>query len=370
MYIPFLSFENTNEKIKPQIIKSFEEFFDSKWYILGKNVNKFEAEYSTYNKTGYCVGVSNGLDALHIALKSLNIGNGDEVIVPSNTYIASLLAVSYVGAKPILVEPNLDTYNIDVSKIETAITSKTRAIMPVHLYGQACEMEAIRTIAKKHSLFVVEDNAQAQGATFNGKLTGSWGDINGTSFYPGKNLGALGDAGAVTTDNADLAKTAKILRNYGSEKKYYNDVIGYNMRLDECQAAFLSVKLPYLNSWNQQRQEIAQWYTKILQHEPALILPKTANGASHVYHQYVIRTNQRDALQEHLTLKGIGTLIHYPVPPHLQNAYKSLGFRKDDFPIAEKIAQSCLSLPMWPGLKKEEVEYIGENILFFLKARQ
>ncbi len=254
MHIPFLSFEPANKKIKEDILSSFENFFDNAWYVLGEQVKNFEKEYASFNQVKKSVGVSNGLDALHIALKALNIGKDDEVIVPSNTYIATALAVSYVGATPVFVEPDIATYNIDPKKIEAAITPKTKAIMPVHLYGQACEMEAIMAIAKQHQLFVVEDNAQSQGASYKGKLTGSWGNINGTSFYPGKNLGALGDAGAVTTDDDELAQQAITLRNYGSQKKYYNDVIGFNMRLDECQAGFLSVKLKYLKEWTAQRQ--------------------------------------------------------------------------------------------------------------------
>lgn len=365
--IPFLSFEPTNRKIKSEILTSFEEFFDSSWYILGDRLKNFETEYAIYNEVLNCIGISNGLDALHIALKSLGIGEGDEVIVPSNTYIASLLSVTYVGATPILVEPKLDSYNIDPKQILSAITSRTKAILPVHLYGQSCEMEDIMTIAKEHSLFVIEDNAQSQGATYKGKLTGSWGDINGTSFYPGKNLGALGDAGAITTNDEELAKKARILRNYGSEKKYVNDIIGFNMRLDECQASFLSVKLRYLNEWTTQRQEIASWYNEVLRGIQGLILPETATNATHVYHLYVVRTKFRDALQNHLTQNRIGTLIHYPIPPHLQGAYKHLGFKKGDFPLAEEIANTCLSLPIWPGMNKDMVCVIGDVIKNFFK---
>lgn len=367
MKIPFLSFEATNKVIKPAIMQTFEEFFDSSWYILGDRVKKFEKEYAAFNSVTSCVGVSNGLDALHIALKTLEIGTGDEVIVPSNTYIATLLAVSYVGATPILVEPDIQTYNIDPKKIEAAITAKTKAIMPVHLYGQACEMDTIMAIAKKHGLFVIEDNAQAQGATYKEKITGSWGDINGTSFYPGKNLGALGDAGAVTTNDEALAKKIAALRNYGSEKKYFNEVIGFNMRLDECQAAFLSVKLKYLEVWTSQRQEIAAWYNEALKEINDLILPSIANDASHVYHLYVIRTSRRDYLQKYLQENGIGTLIHYPVPPHLQKAYNHLGFKKGDFPIAEEIADTCLSLPLWIGMKLIDVEFVAETIHKYFK---
>lgn len=367
MNIPFLSFESTNKQIRVEILSSFEKFFDKSWYVLGNQVKKFEEEYASFNKVKYCIGVSNGLDALNIALRTLEISTGDEVIVPSNTYIATALAVSYVGATPVFVEPDINTYNIDPSKIESAISSKTKVILPVHLYGQACEMEQIKAIAKKYNLFVIEDNAQSQGASYNGKLTGNWGNINGTSFYPGKNLGALGDAGAVTTNDEELARKASVLRNYGSEKKYYNEVIGYNMRLDECQAGFLSVKLKYLEEWTKQRQEIADWYNDALEDINDLILPSVAELATHVYHLYVVRTKHRDNLQKHLTDNGIGTLIHYPIPPHLQQAYLQLGLKKGDFPIAEEIADTCLSLPIWPGITEKEVLYIAKKIKSFLK---
>lgn len=365
--IPYFSFDSINKKIKEEILLSFEHFFDNAWYVLGEQVKDFEKQYAAFNNAKYCVGVSNGLDALHIALITLDVQKGDEVIVPSNTYIATLLAVSYVGAIPVLVEPEINSYNIDPQKIERSITSKTKAIMPVHLYGQACEMEAIMNIAKKYRLFVIEDNAQAHGAAYNGKLTGSWGNINGTSFYPGKNLGALGEAGAVTTDNFELAEQAKALRNYGSQKKYYNDVIGFNMRLDECQAGFLSVKLKYLTTWTQQRQEVAGWYDEALKNINGLILPSVADKATHVYHIYLIRTQQRDELQKYLSENGIGTVIHYPVPPHLQKAYQHLGFKKGDFPIAEEIAGTSLSLPMWPGMSRTQVSYISETIKRFFE---
>jgi len=362
MRIPFLSFSDTNAVIKPEILTAFEQFFDSSWYVLGERVKQFENEYALYNNVEHCVGVSNGLDALHIALKALNIGPGDEVIVPSNTYIATALAVSYVGATPIFAEPDATTYNISPASIEAAITPRTKAVMPVHLYGQSCEMEAIMKIATIHNLIVIEDNAQSQGATFNGKITGSWGDMNGTSFYPGKNLGALGDAGAVTTNNAELAHKARILRNYGSEKKYYNECIGFNMRLDECQAAMLSVKLKYLNGWTTQRQKIAEWYNEGLSNAGDVITPVTHKDATHVYHVYVIRTQHRNDLQAYLNENGVGTLIHYPIPPHMQQAYSHLGLKKGDFPIAEEIANTCLSLPMWPGISKDDVAYVCDTI--------
>ncbi|MFL5742350.1 MAG: DegT/DnrJ/EryC1/StrS family aminotransferase [Flavisolibacter sp.] len=367
MNVPFLSFAPMNAAIRPEIMSAFEKFFDKAWYVLGEGVSEFEKQYAEFNQVNHAVGVSNGLDALHIALKACGVGEGDEVIVPSNTYIATLLAASYVGGVPVLVEPDRETYNIDPAKIEAAITPRTRAIMPVHLYGQACEMEAIMMIAKKHGLFVVEDNAQAHLATSNGKLTGSFGHINGTSFYPGKNLGALGDAGAITTNDLELAEKAKVMRNYGSQKKYYNEVIGFNMRLDECQAAFLSVKLKHLSGWTEQRKKIAAYYDESLKNTGGLVLPKTAKSCTHVYHLYVVRTKKRDELQQFLQQHGVGTLIHYPVPPHLQQAYQDLGLKKGDYPIAEEIADTCLSIPLWPGMKEEEMAYVATTIKKFFQ---
>ena len=360
--IPFLNFEFMHSSIREEMKLAFEQVYDSYWYVMGKSLIDFEISYAEFNNTKHCVGVSNGLDALHLALKACGIGPGSEVIVPSNTYIATVLAVSYVGATPVFVEPKISTYNIDPKRIEDAITSRTKAIMPVHLYGQACEMEAIMAIANKHKLFVIEDNAQSQGASFNGKLTGSWGHANGTSFYPGKNLGALGDAGAITTNDEEIARKISVLRNYGSSQKYHNEVIGFNMRLDELQAAFLSVKLKRLEIWTQQRQEIAGWYNDALKGFEEVTLPEIAAGSTHVYHLYVIRTKRRDALQQYLNQNVIGTLIHYPTPPHLQDAYSHLGFKTGDYPIAEEIANSALSLPLWPGMTKEMVVEISEAI--------
>lgn len=365
MKVPFLSFEGMNSRIRPEIMTAFEQFFDKSWYVMGEKLTTFEQEYAAFNKVDHAVGISNGLDALHIALKVCGVGEGDEVIVPSNTYIATLLAVSYVGGTPVLVEPDSETYNIDPAAIRKAITPKTKAIMPVHLYGQACSMDEIMAIAAECNLQVIEDNAQAHGAAFNGRLTGSFGHINGTSFYPGKNLGALGDGGAITTNDAALAEKAAMLRNYGSRKKYYNEEIGFNMRLDECQAAFLSVKLQYLNEWTAQRRAIADQYNAALAGTSELILPKVADGATHVYHLYVVRTERREALQQYLSERGIGTLIHYPVPPHLQQAYASLGFKKGAFPIAEALADTCLSLPLWPGMSAEQVQYTADTIKAF-----
>ena len=305
MKVPFVSFLNVNARLKAEMLQSFEQFFDKAWYVLGEQLQQFEKEYASFNEVAHCIGISNGLDALHIALKSVGVREGDEVIIPSNTFIATALAVSYVGAKPVFVEPHLHTYNIEPARIEAAITPRTKAIIPVHLYGQACEMTAIAAIAEKNGLFIIEDNAQAQGARYRGKITGSWGHINATSFYPGKNLGALGDAGGLTTDDATLAQKAKMLRNYGSQKKYYHEEIGFNMRLDECQAGFLSVKLKYLAQWNEQRRQIAATYLFALKGIGDIVLPQVAADADHVYHLFGIRTKRRDKLQEYLTGKGL-----------------------------------------------------------------
>lgn len=351
--------------IKAEMQEAFEKVYDSYWYVMGKELTEFEKAYSTFNEVEYTIGVSNGLDALHLALKALGIGPGDEVIVPSNTYIATALAASYVGATPVFVEPNPLTYNINPNNIEAAISAKTKAIMPVHLYGQACEMHAIMDIAKKHSLYVIEDNAQAHGSAFSNKITGSWGHANGTSFYPGKNLGALGDGGAVTTNDTEIATLIRALRNYGSQVKYKNELIGHNMRLDELQAAFLSIKLRYLQQWTAQRQQIAAWYNENLTGIGDLVLPYVHSEASHVYHLYVIKTTFRNELQEFLAGNGVGTLIHYPIPPHLQEAYMHLGYKGGDFPIAEELANTCLSLPIWPGMDIAEVDDVCGKIKRF-----
>lgn len=354
--------------IKQEMQDAFEEFYDSYWYILGERLKTFENQYSQFNKVNYTIGTSNGLDALYLALKALKIREGDEVIMPSNTFIATALAVSYTGAKPIFVEPDIRTYLLDPSKIEAAITSRSKAIMPVHLYGQACEMDKIMAVANKYKLKVIEDNAQAHGACFKGQFTGSFGHVNGTSFYPGKNLGALGDAGAVTTNDPELAEKIQMLRNYGSSQKYKHDLIGNNMRLDELQAAFLSVKLRHLPTWTSERQQIASLYTECFKDVPEVITPSLHPDATHVYHLYIIRTQRRDELQAYLNENGIGTLIHYPVPLHLQTAYKDLGFQKGDFPIAEELASTSLSLPIWPGMKRDQINEICDLISSFFNG--
>ena len=365
--IPFLSLKQVNAVYEAELYEAFKEVMDSGWYIMGNKLKQFEQEYATFNQTKYAIGVGNGLDALALSLKALDIGEGDEVIVPSNTYIASWLAVSYEHATPIMVEPRLETYNINPDLIEEKITPRTKAIMPVNLYGQAAELDKIEKIARKYNLLVVEDNAQSQGSMCAGRLAGSFGDINGTSFYPGKNLGALGDAGAITTNDEALANKVISLRNYGSMKKYYNDEKGYNSRLDEMQAAFLSVKLKYLIQDNAARNQVAAWYTEILSGVGDIILPVVAENCTSVYHVYMIRTHQRDALQEHLHKNGIGTVIHYPIPPHLQKAYQDLNYQKDAFPLAEVIAETCISLPMSPILTHSEVEQVAECVKGFFR---
>lgn len=365
MKIPFLDFAPMHDPIKKEMERAFSSVYESNWFILGEHVQKFEKEYALFSGTRLSIGVSNGLDALILSLKALGIGEGDEVIVPSNTYIASALAVTHVGAKPVFVEPDQATFNMAPNNIENAITLKTKAILPVHLYGQSCQMSDIMDIAEKRGLSVVEDNAQSHGATFNGRLTGSWGQLNATSFYPGKNLGALGDGGAVTGNSEALCDIVRSLRNYGSSKKYYNEVIGFNNRLDELQAAFLSVKLRHMNEWTEMRQLIAKQYLTQLHGVGDIVLPVAHPLASHVYHLFVVRTSKRDDLQRFLNEKGIGTLIHYPVPPHLQKAYQSLGHVKGDFPIAEKMAETCLSLPLYPGLTPQQVNEVSTAIRTF-----
>ncbi len=363
--IPFLSFDYQDNLYREQIIDAMTKVLDSKWYVMGKELIEFENAYAKLHEVDYSVGVANGLDALIISLRVLGIGSGDEVIVPSNTYIASWLAVSAVGAIPIPVEPDEESYNIDPELIEKAITSRTKAILPVHLYGQSCNMTRIMEIAKKHNLYVVEDNAQAHLAKWGGKLTGTFGHINATSFYPGKNLGALGDGGGITTNDETLYNNSKIYRNYGSNKKYYNEVKGANSRLDELQAAILNVKLPYLNQLTEERKEIAKKYDSLLKNCSQIQIPIVSKEAEHVYHLYVILCEKRDELQLYLKEKNIDSLIHYPVPPHLQQAYSDAGYKKGDFPIAEKIAEQCLSIPLYPGMKEDDICYVAKYIKEF-----
>ncbi|MBN2503236.1 MAG: DegT/DnrJ/EryC1/StrS family aminotransferase [Anaerolineales bacterium] len=365
MSIPFLDMKSPYRELKEELDAAYQRVMESGWYILGEEVEAFEQEFARFVGVQYCVGVGNGLEALHLILRGYGIGPGDEVIVPSNTYIATWLAVSYSGALPVPVEPVESTYNLDPAKIEVAITERTRAILAVHLYGQTAEMDPIMDLAARHGLKVIEDAAQAHGAMYKNRRAGSLGDAAGWSFYPGKNLGAFGDAGAVTTNDAELARKVRSLRNYGSEVKYYNEVKGYNSRLDPLQAAFLKVKLGCLDEWNARRRTIAQRYLQGLAGTPGLVLPAVPGWAEPCWHLFVVRHPRRDGLREHLARAGIGTLIHYPVPPHLQKAYQELGFSEGAFPIAEIIHREALSLPMGPHLSLSDADQVMDAIHSF-----
>jgi dTDP-4-amino-4,6-dideoxygalactose transaminase len=356
--VPFLDFVGPYEELKAELDEAYFRVMRSAWYVLGREVEAFEQEFAAYCGTSHCVGVGNGLEALHLILRGYGIGAGDEVIVPSNTYIATWLAVSYAGAQPVPVEPDPGTFNIDPARIEAAITARTKAIMPVHLYGQPSDMDSIVELAGKHGLKVIEDNAQAQGARYKGRRTGALGDAAGNSFYPGKNLGAFGDAGAVTTNDGALADRVRTLRNYGSKQKYYNDCKGYNSRLDELQAALLRVKLRKLDEWNERRGKIAACYQARLGPATGLTLPIVPVWASPVWHLFIVRHPDRDGLQQTLTRSGIGTLIHYPVPPHLSGAYADGQWARGAFPVAEALADTVLSLPMGPHLHQDQADLV------------
>jgi dTDP-4-amino-4,6-dideoxygalactose transaminase len=332
----------------------------SGWYVLGNEVSEFEKEFAAYVGSKYCVGLASGLDALWIAFRLLNIGKGDEVIIQANTYIASVMGITMNNATPVFVEPD-KYFALDVSKIEAAITNKTKAILPVHLYGQASDMEAIMKIARKHNLFVIEDCAQSHGAKQNGKMTGTFGDVGCFSFYPSKNLGAFGDSGAVTINSAELAEKFRVYRNYGSGKRYYNKVVGTNSRLDEIQAALLRVRLNYLDELNRERVKICRRYLYEIKNT-VIELPKINSGCETVWHQFVIRVKDREKFIEYLKSKDIGTIIHYPIPPHLSEAYAYLEFKKGDFPITENFADTVLSLPLYNGMTDEEQNYVIDII--------
>ncbi len=368
MKVPFLDFVQPYDELKAELDEAYFRFMKSAWYIMGKELEAFEQEFAAYCGSKYCIGVGNGLEALHLILRAYGIGKGDEVIVPSNTYIATWLAVSYTDAKPVPVEPDPKTFNLDPARVEAAITPRTKAIVPVHLCGQPADMDPLMEMARRRGLKVVEDNAQAQGALYKGRRTGSLGDSAGNSFYPGKNLGAFGDAGAVTTNDPQLADAVRMLRNYGSKKKYYNDCIGYNSRLDEMQAAFLRVKLKKLDEWNGRRRVIAENYLAKLQGAPGLTLPTVPLWADPVWHLFVVRHAKRDLLQARLTEAGVGTLIHYPVPPHLSGAYAPEGYSKGAFPFAEDSANTVLSLPIGPHLAPEQAEKVVAETLRAVKA--
>lgn len=352
MKIPFLDLRTAYLELKTEIDAAIVRSLDSGWYILGAEVEAFETEWAAYCEARHAIAVGNGLDALHLALHALDVGRGDEVIVPSNTYIATWLAVSQAGAKPVPVEPDTRTCNLDPARIEAAITPRTKAILPVHLYGQPADLDPILEIARRHGLRVLEDGAQAHGARYKGKRLGAHGDVVAWSFYPGKNLGALGDGGAVTTNDPVLADRIRVLRNYGSRVKYVNEVRGFNSRLDPLQSAVLRVKLRLLDDWNGRRKRLAAMYLETLD-IGALTLPFVPNYADPVWHLFVVRHAKREALQQHLSEAGIGTMIHYPIPPHLQLAYAELGIKPGALPIAEALANEVLSLPIGPHLSIE-----------------
>ncbi len=357
MKVPFVSFLPMERELDKELRNAFERVLERSRYIDGKEDRLFEEKFAEYCCSKYCVGTGNGLDALVLALKALGVGSQDEVIIPSNTYIATALAVTYVGAVPILVEPDIRTFNIDPSKIEEKITDKTKAIMPVHLYGQPCDMDPVMEIARKYNLLVVEDCAQAHGAVYKGRKIGTFGNAAGFSFYPGKNLGALGDAGAVITDNKELADKIRALGNYGSDYKYHHIYQGNNSRLDELQAAFLSAKLPILEKMNNERRRLADIYLKGIEN-PEIILPFVPDYATPVWHIFGIRCSRRNELEAYLNENGIGTNKHYPIPIHLQECYRELNCKKGSLPVAEEISETELSLPMYYGMSDKEIQYV------------
>lgn len=357
--VPFLDLKAGYLALKTDIDAAVARVLNSGWYILGPEVDAFEGSFATFCGAMHCAGVANGLDALILSLRALDIGQGDEVIVPSNTFIATWLAVSAVGAKPVPVEPDPLSYNIDPARIRPAITPKTRAIIAVHLYGQPADLDPILGIAKHHGLAVIEDAAQAQGAAYNATRIGAHGDVVCWSFYPGKNLGAMGDGGAITTNRADLADRIKTLRNYGSRTKYVNEEQGTNSRLDPIQAAILGVKLQHLDDWTEKRRDIARHY---IDHLSGVTLPHVPNWADPVWHLFVIRHPDRDALMSQLAEEGISTMIHYPIPPHLQQAYATNGHAKGAFPLAEQFAGDMLSLPIGPQMPRDAQDRVIEAV--------
>lgn len=357
MKVPFLDVRKAYEELKEEVDAAVQRVLTSGWYLLGEEIDGFEREFAAYCGVKHCIGVANGLDALHLILRAMGVRAGDEVIVPSNTYIATWLAVSYTGATPVPIEPREDSYNLSPELISQAITPRTKAIIAVHLYGQPAEMDRINEVAKQHHLKVIEDSAQAQGARYHGKRTGGLADAAAFSFYPGKNLGALGDAGAVTTDDDHLAENVRLLRNYGSKVKYQHVVKGFNSRLDEIQAAVLRVKLQHLDEWNDRRKRVADFYLEHL-NTTHLVLPCVPRHIDPAWHLFVIRTRHRVEVQEHLSRNGIGTLIHYPTPPHLQPAYADLSYAHGSFAISEAMAGQVLSLPMGPHISVAELECV------------
>jgi dTDP-4-amino-4,6-dideoxygalactose transaminase len=362
MEVPFFDLQDAYLELKVELDAAYRNVIEQGWYVLGQEVEAFESEFASYCGAKYCIGVGNGLEALHLILRGLEIGARDEVIVPANTYIATWLAVSYAGAKPVPVEPDPVTYNLDSTRLKAAITEHTKAIIPVHLYGQTADMDPINQIAAQHGLKVIEDAAQAHGARYKGRCAGSLGNAAGFSFYPTKNLGALGDGGAITTNDSELADRIRLLRSYGSRVKYQHEIQGFNSRLDELQAAFLRVKLAKLDEWNLRRTQVADQYLKALANVPGLTLPLVPSWAEPVWHLFVIRHPNRSRIEQSLRLASVGTLIHYPVPPHLSGAYVG-GWSQGDFPITEQLSDEVLSLPMGPHISSDEVEQVIQVLL-------
>ncbi|MEQ9112602.1 MAG: DegT/DnrJ/EryC1/StrS family aminotransferase [Rhodospirillaceae bacterium] len=365
MQIPFLELKSAYRALQSEIDEAVHRVLDSGWYILGEEVSGFEDAFAAYCGASYCVGVGNGLDALRLALTAIGVEPGDEVLVPSNTYIATWLAVTQCGAVPVPVEPCEKTHTIDSSRLRSAITPRTKAILPVHLYGHPADMDSILEVARDCGLKVLEDGAQAHGARYRGKRLGAHGDAVAWSFFPGKNLGAMGDGGAVTTNDAEIAGRIRLLGNYGSREKYVNEVLGFNSRLDPIQAAILKVKLAYLDEWNERRRDLALRYQEALS-DADLIVSREAEWAESVWHLFVVQSPDRNLLQKHLAVSGVGTLIHYPIPPHLQDAYKDLGYFEGSFPIAEKLSREVLSLPLFPHLARTQQDVVIEEVYRFL----
>ncbi len=362
MNIPFATFAPMHHEIEEALNNAYRRVVEKGIFIQGEECRCFEEEFAAYCGTKYCIGVGNGLDAITLILRAMNIGRGDEVIVPSNTYIATALAVSNVGATPVFVEPDIRNYNIDATKIEEKITTKTKAVIAVHLQGRPADMDAINEIAERYGLRVVEDCAQAHGARYKGIRVGGLSDAAAFSFYPGKNLGALGDGGCVVTNNGELAEHIRYLGNYGSDYKYHHIFKGYNSRLDEMQAAFLRVKLPYLEHWNEERRNIAERYFSGISNKNMIMPPCSSEEFEHIYHVFVIRNNKRDELERYLLDKGIHTLKHYPVPMHMQQAYADMNIEEGKLPVAEEISKTVLSIPMYYGMSTEEIDYIIEQM--------
>lgn len=361
MKVPFVDFAPMHKAIRQSIRDAFTEVYDKNWFIGGEHCGSFEENFARFCGVPHCIGCGNGLDALHLILTAAGIGKGDEVIVPAQTFIATALAVTYAGARPVYVDIEPQYYALDPSKIESAITPKTKAIIMVHLYGQVGRLQEVSAIAQRHGLMLIEDAAQAHGALYQGKKAGSLGRASGFSFYPGKNLGALGDAGAVCTNDPALADRVRALGNYGSHQKYLHEYQGFNSRLDEVQAAFLDVKLKYLEQWQQEREKIAQRYLEEIQN-PHIQLPKKNPDGRHAWHIFAIQTTERTKLEQWLDEKGIGHQVHYPVAMHLHQAYQELGYREGDFPVAEKSASHELSLPIYIGMSREQIDYVIDAV--------